>query len=53
MKKIAVILALFFCANAFAQNGDRDGDGVLDKNDVCPDVKGNTQNKGCPAEKKT
>ena len=52
MKKIAVILALFFCANTFAQNGDSDGDGVLDRDDVCPDVKGTAQNKGCPAEKK-
>ncbi len=27
---------------------DRDGDGVLDKDDKCPDVKGTVANQGCP-----
>lgn len=27
---------------------DRDGDGVLDKDDKCPDVKGTAANNGCP-----
>src|SRR5690606_23989072 len=35
-----------------ANNGcpyqDRDGDGVLDKDDQCPDVAGTVANKGCP-----
>ncbi|HLT50683.1 MAG TPA: DUF5723 family protein, partial [Arenibacter sp.] len=29
---------------------DRDGDGVLDKADGCPDVEGPTENHGCPWE---
>jgi len=51
MKIVTLLIALFFYAAAFAQDGDRDG--VLDKDDLCPDVKGTAQNKGCPAEKKT
>ena len=51
MKRVTLLIALFFYAAAFAQDGDRDG--VLDKDDLCPDVKGTAQNKGCPAEKKT
>ncbi len=27
---------------------DRDGDGVADKEDKCPDLKGSAENKGCP-----
>jgi hypothetical protein len=27
---------------------DTDGDGVLDKDDKCPEVKGTVANKGCP-----
>lgn len=27
---------------------DSDGDGVLDKNDECPEIKGPKENKGCP-----
>lgn len=27
---------------------DKDGDGVLDKDDLCPDVPGTVANKGCP-----
>ena len=27
---------------------DRDGDGVLDKDDQCPDVPGTVANNGCP-----
>jgi outer membrane protein OmpA-like peptidoglycan-associated protein len=30
---------------------DRDGDGVLDKDDRCPDVPGELWNQGCPEEK--
>ena len=31
---------------------DKDGDGVLDKNDNCPDIAGPVENKGCPWEDK-
>jgi hypothetical protein len=27
---------------------DTDGDGVIDKNDACPNVKGDPENNGCP-----
>lgn len=27
---------------------DQDGDGIIDKDDACPDVKGTLENKGCP-----
>ena len=30
------------------ENPDRDGDGILDKDDLCPDVKGLVEFKGCP-----
>ena len=30
------------------KQSDRDGDGVIDKNDACPDVKGLPNMKGCP-----
>lgn len=33
--------------------GDHDNDGVLDKDDVCPDAKGPKSNKGCPEENAT
>jgi type IX secretion system PorP/SprF family membrane protein len=32
----------------FNQNGDRDGDGVLDNVDKCPDVSGLVRLEGCP-----
>lgn len=53
IKLALLFIAILFCFNAFAQGGDRDGDGVLDKDDVCPDAKGTALNKGCPDEKKT
>jgi hypothetical protein len=31
---------------------DTDGDGVLDKDDKCPEVKGTVANKGCPEYQK-
>ena len=31
---------------------DKDGDGVSDKNDNCPDIAGPVENKGCPWEDK-
>lgn len=31
------------------QASDRDGDGVPDAEDICPDTKGTIKNKGCPA----
>lgn len=34
-------------------NVDTDGDGVLDKDDACPTVKGITQLKGCPRHSST
>jgi len=30
------------------ENKDSDNDGVINKNDECPDVKGPPENKGCP-----
>jgi outer membrane protein OmpA-like peptidoglycan-associated protein len=39
-------------AEAFAPCSDRDGDGVCDANDRCPDVKGPADNFGCPVYKK-
>ena len=33
-------------------NGDKDGDGVPDANDQCPELKGEASNKGCPTEQK-
>jgi type IX secretion system PorP/SprF family membrane protein len=30
------------------ENPDRDGDGILDKDDLCPDVPGLKEYKGCP-----
>ncbi|HTE23232.1 hypothetical protein [Flavitalea sp.] len=30
------------------EQSDRDGDGVADGDDACPDTKGSIQNKGCP-----
>ena len=27
---------------------DRDRDGILDKDDLCPDAPGRKENKGCP-----
>ena len=35
----------------FAQDGDADGDGVLDSQDLCPRVKGTKENQGCPGKK--
>ncbi|MEL6924972.1 MAG: PorP/SprF family type IX secretion system membrane protein [Bacteroidota bacterium] len=32
--------------------GDRDGDGVLDRSDKCPDTPGIKSNKGCPIDKR-
>jgi hypothetical protein len=31
---------------------DTDGDGVLDKDDKCPEVKGTVANNGCPDNQK-
>ena len=35
-------------AKPFGEDGDRDGDGVLDKVDKCPDVAGLVRLEGCP-----
>lgn len=42
-----LILAVLF-TGAFAQDPDRDSDGVIDRDDACPDVKGTKANQGCP-----
>ena len=47
----SLLVVLFFCTTAFAQ--DADGDGVLDKDDLCPTVVGTLKNKGCPEENGT
>jgi hypothetical protein len=36
--------------NAGCPFPDTDGDGVLDKDDKCPEVKGTVANNGCPDE---
>jgi hypothetical protein len=36
-----------------AARGDRDGDGVPDREDRCPDVRGARANQGCPATQRT
>jgi len=43
-----IVLICFITTNIYAQNGDRDGDGVLDKDDLCPDLEGAKSNNGCP-----
>lgn len=51
MKKIKTILLLItimFSSNVFSQTGDMDGDGILDKDDLCPQKKGTIKNNGCP-----
>ena len=56
MKKeiIKFLLILIICLGntmLYAQTGDMDGDGVLDKDDLCPGVAGTKENKGCPVKK--
>lgn len=55
MRRISIILfvlaALMTSGLSLAQTpGDRDGDGVGDSRDRCPDVAGPTQSMGCPAD---
>ena len=55
--KLSIIALLFvttvlFTAS-FAQNGDLDGDGVKDSDDLCPNAKGVAANKGCPEKSDT
>lgn len=46
---IALFVAfIFISANAMAQAPDTDGDGVLDRDDHCPQVRGLSTNWGCP-----
>lgn len=40
-------------ANAQGPDSDKDGDGVPDASDKCPDKKGEAANNGCPADQKT
>ena len=56
MKKeiIKFLLILIICLGntmLYAQTGVMDGDGVLDKDDLCPGVAGTKENKGCPVKK--
>ena len=44
---LVFLFALYTCT-LLAQNGDSDGDGVADSDDVCPMVAGPVSNKGCP-----
>ena len=55
MRRISIILliiaALMTSGLSFAQPaGDRDGDGVGDSRDRCPDVAGPTESMGCPPD---
>ena len=47
-KLFFVFTLLFFTNTILAQDGDADGDGVKDNDDVCPMVKGTKANRGCP-----
>ncbi len=48
---IFIVAALMTGSLSFAQTtGDRDGDGVGDSRDRCPDVAGPTELMGCPAD---
>ncbi len=52
MKK-TFLLTIFCLFSAFTwaqDNKDTDGDGVLDKDDLCPTVPGLASNKGCPVK---
>ncbi len=40
----------FFMSSAEKKPGDRDGDGVPDSEDACPDVRGSAANKGCAGD---
>ncbi len=48
---ILFITAVLFSVS-FAQDGDSDGDGILDSQDLCPGEKGTKANKGCPEKTK-
>jgi hypothetical protein len=50
IKLATLVITILFSSSAFAQQGDMDGDGVLDKDDVCPNEKGTMKNKGCPEQ---
>jgi hypothetical protein len=45
---VGMVALLAFAAPTFAQDGDRDGDGVPDRIDRCPDQPGPRENEGCP-----
>ena len=59
MKKLKFsIVALLFLTTvlftaSFAQNGDDDGDGIKNSDDLCPTTKGTVANNGCPEKDKT
>ena len=50
MKKILLVLTgLLFAVLLQAQgNTDTDGDGIIDRDDACPNLKGTAAGRGCP-----
>ena len=47
-KVTPAVVAAPVAAAAVVPDPDRDGDGIIDKNDACPDVKGPASLNGCP-----
>jgi len=43
-----VLLWVFWPNNLPSKELDRDNDGIIDRNDLCPDKAGTTKNNGCP-----
>ncbi len=48
-----VAILFFINQNAYSQSGDLDMDGVIDSEDVCPNLPGPKSNNGCPLQNTT
>jgi hypothetical protein len=48
LKTVLLLITIMFSSNVFSQTADMDGDGILDKDDLCPQEKGTIKNNGCP-----